>query len=85
MKKKSTPNKIGHVQKAVLQALKTHGKWFSGFGSGWLWDTPSGTRKILDSLVKKGLVRIGTYTLRDGTKYVGAYMLTKEGGRENER
>ena len=66
--------RFGKVQKLVLAALKQHKKWCGNFRCGWIWDTPSGTRKILDSLVKRGLVKIGIYTFPDGTKYHGAYM-----------
>lgn len=44
---------LGENQLSVLKSLD-RGPWHER--CGWLWDTPSGTRKILDSLVKRGLV-----------------------------
>lgn len=43
---------LGTVQQSVLRALLHHGCW----PGGWLWDTRSRTIKVLDSLVKRGLV-----------------------------
>ncbi len=43
----------GEVQQSVLKSLD-RGPWHEH--CGWLWDTPSGTRRILNSLVKRGLV-----------------------------
>lgn len=50
--------KLGEVQKQVLSSLEHFGSWYSGFGCGWMWDTPSGTKRIMDSLVKKGVARV---------------------------
>ena len=54
---------LGETQKAVLRALEEHGSWRPGGRCGWLWDTDSGTRRLMDSLVKRGfvVVRNGTY------------------------
>lgn len=41
----------------MLEALHKHGFWKDSF-CGWQWDTPSGTRSILDSLVKRGLATV---------------------------
>lgn len=46
--------KLGETQKQMLIALEEHGSWKRG--CGWLWDTPSGTERILNSLVARGLV-----------------------------
>lgn len=43
---------------------------------GWIWDTDSGTRRILDSLVNRGLAR------REGDPRRGKYHLTAAGARE---
>lgn len=49
--------RLGQNQAAVLRALRQHGIWYGGgFGCGWNWTNESGTRKILDSLVRRGLV-----------------------------
>lgn len=46
--------KIGKNQRGVLESLVRHGSWYRG--CGWIWGTYSGTIRILDSLVKRGLV-----------------------------
>jgi hypothetical protein len=48
---------LGKVQRSVLEALRRHGSWHGeGWGCGWVWTTPSATRLILRSLVRRGLV-----------------------------
>ena len=47
---------LGETQIDMLWSLQSHGSWHD-CGCGWLWDTPSGTVRILDSLVRRGLVR----------------------------
>lgn len=60
------PTNLGSTQKSILQALREHGSWHNrGFGCGWVWDSRSGTQKVLESLVRRGLVvkdHEGTYT-----------------------
>ena len=54
---------IGERQKSCLDALKRHGRW----PGPWYYDNASTTRRILDSLVTRGLVTCddaGTYRLR---------------------
>ena len=46
---------LGTTQKAMLEALKTHGGWRTN-RCGWLWSTPSKTLQLCESLVKRGLV-----------------------------
>lgn len=58
--------KLGSKQKAILKALHQHGSW-SKYGSGWVWDTPGGTQKVMDILVAKGLARIE----KDGKEWLG--------------
>ncbi len=57
--------KLGCNQKGVMDALRDHGPWQKIYPCGWIWDTRSGTIKILDSLVKRGLVveKAGRYSL----------------------
>lgn len=58
------PSNLGKVQTGVLQSLRKFGSWTNlGIGSGWVWDSPSNTKKVLNSLVKRGLVtvRLGIY------------------------
>jgi len=59
--------KLGHVQQSVLECLKAHGAWYPC--CGWIWDNYSGTKRILDSLVRKGLVCFDgkKYTLKEQT------------------
>lgn len=45
----------GSTQRQVFRALKEHGKWRRH--SGWVWDTQRNTEKVMESLVKRGLVR----------------------------
>jgi hypothetical protein len=63
--------KLGSVQTAVLESLIRRRKWSKY--CGWVWDTNSNTAEIMDSLVRRGLVK---------TKLVGEklwYMPTDEG------
>lgn len=46
--------KIGKNQAGILRALNEHGQWSRL--SGWLWSTASETERLLDSLVRRGLV-----------------------------
>jgi len=41
-------------QKSVLSALHQHGGEWTSI-SGWVWDTPGGTDRILASLTKRDL------------------------------
>ena len=45
---------LGKTQQSVYCCLRGHKQWSRG--CGWLWDTHGGTAKILDSLVRRGLV-----------------------------
>lgn len=44
---------LGDRQRSCLRALASHGHYP---GTGWLYDNHSGTIKILESLVRRGLV-----------------------------
>ena len=47
---------LGKVQKQVLKSLQEHGRWLDHRGlAGWVWDTYTNTKRIMDSLVKRGL------------------------------
>lgn len=48
--------KLGKVQRDVYNSLKSHGQWHPR--CGWLWDTPSNTRRLMDSLVRAGYARV---------------------------
>ena len=58
---------LGKTQQAMLDALKRHGGW-STYRCGWLWNTPSYTIKLCESLVARGLV-VKTETPDRGTLY----------------
>lgn len=47
--------KLGKTQAEVLRSLRNHHGFYHQC-CGWVWDNHSGTIKILDSLVKRGLV-----------------------------
>jgi len=65
---------LGEVQLGCLDALERVGK----FPGAWKWDTMSGTRRVLDTLVNRGLVdrldygvpRYGRYTINDAGREV---------------
>lgn len=52
--------KIGKNQAACLRALKEHGGW----PGGWIWTNRSETVRLLDSLVKRGLVTVTEETIK---------------------
>lgn len=60
--------KLGTKQRDVLKALLGHGMWSRG-RCGWVWDTQSGTEKIMESLVKRGLVIKGVNE-RNGNPHI---------------
>lgn len=58
---KRDPENLGVQQKGLLTALREHGNWHKV--CGWFWNDR--TEKILDSLVRRGLVQKdakGVYT-----------------------
>jgi DNA-binding IclR family transcriptional regulator len=50
------PRPLGSEQTALLDCLKRKGYWDVGLNCGWTWGTYSNTIRILDTLVKRGLV-----------------------------
>jgi len=65
---------LGKNQAEMIQYLKDR-PWFKG--CGWVWDTDSGTIRILESLIKKGLVE--KYVRRQKGGYIWhGYRLSKE-------
>jgi hypothetical protein len=67
---------LGETQQDVLDSLREHGGYWHP-GCGWLWDTHSGTVKIMESLLKRGLVtKTKTPTTYD---FYYRYDLTEEG------
>lgn len=45
---------LGKTQISILSALHEHKGWSRG--CGWIWDTEGNTERLLESLVKRGLV-----------------------------
>lgn len=54
MRHKDRP--LGSLQKQVFDCLVEHGSWSRN--CGWVWDTTSGTERVLSALVSRGLVEI---------------------------
>lgn len=49
--------KLGDLQVQLIKSLLLHGSWRDSDREWWYWNTRTGTRRILDSLVKRGIVR----------------------------
>ena len=68
---------LGQTQKDLLNCLGERGSWHPG--CGWIWSNPSTTTRILNSLVRRGLVSVETVR---GQKIYGDYQkfrLTRRG------
>ncbi len=51
--------RLGNTQRSILRSLVEHKSWFGeGYGCGWIWGNYSNTKRLLDSLVKRGLVDV---------------------------
>ncbi len=48
--------RLGATQAKVFDALVEHESWSED--CGWIWGTPSSTRRIMDSLVRAGVVKV---------------------------
>lgn len=48
--------KLGSTQKELLRCLAEYGGWESN--CGWTWTTPTRTKCIMDSLVKRGVAEL---------------------------
>ena len=46
--------RLGDDQRGVLMCFPSHGHWY--WGCGWTWDGNGKTERILESLVRRGLV-----------------------------
>jgi DNA-binding PadR family transcriptional regulator len=56
MTTKTINRPLGENQRAVLAALRRHGSYHNG--GGWTWSGHLSTVRILDTLVKRGLVEV---------------------------
>ena len=53
--------KLGWKQRAILKTLRQHGDYYKG--CGWVWSGHLTTVRLLDSLVRRGLVETYTKTI----------------------
>lgn len=59
---------LGENQLDILWSLQDYGPWHD-CGCGWMWDTKAGTIRLLDSLVRRGLIRARSKKI-DGYPFV---------------
>ena len=74
----NTSVKIGKTQAAMLSALDRHGHWSRT--AGWSWKNNSTTERLLESLVKRGLVEkfgLPLTRMNGSTFVVDAYRVVK--------
>lgn len=73
--------KLGTVQRKILIILSERSRgWVDHpYGPGWVWGTVSNTRKVLESLVKNGLVTKGEWLEEESGKKWPQYTLSKAG------
>ena len=69
---------LGKTQLYMMESLKESGSWSTG-DCGWLWDTPSGTIRILESLVKRDLVE-----KQETDRFNTTYTLKKESNHDDK-
>jgi hypothetical protein len=50
--------KIGETQASVLRSLIDHKSWKANGLCGWTWGTYGQTKRVMESLVKKGLASL---------------------------
>lgn len=74
-KKRLEKTPLGKVQKGVLASLRRHG----AYPGGWVWDTHSGTVKILEGLVARGLVKLSPVPSPYGKGTYEKYFLSVAG------
>lgn len=74
---------LGETQRSILSSLVEHKGWHGwGWGCGWLWDTPSNTTRLLNSLVKRGLAEIEKVEVTShGRNYTYDFYRPTEAGR----
>jgi hypothetical protein len=76
---------LGKTQASVLAALKRHGGgWYDG--CGWVWSNYSETTRLMESLVKRGLVAKSEIEVGGhfgGPKFNRAMYRLKEEEKEN--
>ena len=50
--------KLGSTQRDVLESLRDHKYWADYDLTSWIWSNRGVTRKVMQSLVKKGVARV---------------------------
>ncbi len=70
--------RVGKVQLHLLGSLVRFKNWRDVPMPGWVMGSRNATRKILQALVKKGLVRKGKKTMWQDQKH-DTYVITKAG------
>lgn len=72
--------KLGKVQLSVLRILSERPRgWIDHtFGPGWVWGSVGSTRRTLESLVKKGLVKRIDYK-DDCVSHCYQYLISEHG------
>ena len=55
---------LGREQKGLFSSLQRHHAWYDG--CGWHWGGYAKTTRILDSLVRRGLVEVKEETFTNG-------------------
>jgi hypothetical protein len=70
--RRQTERPLGRRQISVLNALRRHGRW----PGGWYWRSHSVTETVLESLVRRGLVR------KDDFKGAAVYYPARREGDE---
>lgn len=68
---------LGRKQKGVLRSLYEHRRYHPG--CSWVWDTHSGTVRVLEGLKRRGLVVYVARSPTLGLHGVGEYRLTTDG------
>ena len=68
--------KLGNDQMGCLRGLCRNGYWSDSYSCGWTWWNPSGTTRIMNSLVRRGLAESAV-----GEHGIVAYTPTAEGRR----
>ena len=66
--------KLGINQEAIIGSLTRHGSYYPG--CGWTWGSQSETEKLLNSLVKRGIVKVSKFTTVN-KRTVNRYQLTR--------
>lgn len=63
--------KLGSVQQDVLAALKRYRSWSPDGHVGWVWDNVSGTKRVMDSLVRAGYVTVAEEQIERSMRHIG--------------